>query len=130
MQGMGNSGERQTLVATGRLPANCRALFSVSESIASHRDLSELFHDLAQRLGDVIQFDYLSVRLHDSERNIMRRYVLERSSPVESFDNHELASTKTIHVDVRLLQLQLAVEKFQNAQIASGGIWHRKSNSH
>ncbi len=87
---MGNPGETQEPLAGGRLAAKYQALFGVSESIAFHSDLSELFHDLAQRLGDVLQFDYLSVRLHNPERNVMRRYVLERSSPVEAFDIHEL----------------------------------------
>ncbi len=87
---MGNPGETQGLLAGGQLAAKYQALFGVSESIAFHGDLSELFHDLAQRLGDVLQFDYLSVRLHNPERNVMRRYVLERSSAVEAFDIQEL----------------------------------------
>jgi formate hydrogenlyase transcriptional activator len=66
---MGNSDERQILLATEQLAAKYQALLTVSQSIASHRDLSELFHDLSQRLGHVLQFDYLSLRLHDLERN-------------------------------------------------------------
>ena len=46
-------------------------------------DLSALFRDLAQALRTVLQFDYLSVRLHDPERKVMRIHILERSSPVE-----------------------------------------------
>jgi hypothetical protein len=46
-----------------------QALLEVTESIASHRDLSELFHDLAQPLRNVLHFDYLSVRLNEPERN-------------------------------------------------------------
>jgi formate hydrogenlyase transcriptional activator len=49
-----------------------RALLSVSEAIISNRDLDELFRDLAQRLSSVISFDYVSVLLHDDERNVMR----------------------------------------------------------
>jgi formate hydrogenlyase transcriptional activator len=60
-----------------------QTLLMVTESIASHRDLSELFHDLAQSLRNVVQFDYLSIRLHDPQGNVMRRHILERSSPVE-----------------------------------------------
>jgi formate hydrogenlyase transcriptional activator len=58
-------------------------LLEVTESIASHRDLSDLFHDLAQLLRKILQFDHLSVRLHDPQRNVMRRQNLEASSPVE-----------------------------------------------
>jgi formate hydrogenlyase transcriptional activator len=60
-----------------------QALLEVSESIALHHDLSELFHDLTRSLRMVLQFDYLSVRLHDPEHQVMRIHVLERSSPVE-----------------------------------------------
>jgi formate hydrogenlyase transcriptional activator len=60
-----------------------QTLLEVTESIASHRDLSELFHDLAQALRNVLHFDYLSVRLHDPERNVMRIHILEKSAPGE-----------------------------------------------
>jgi formate hydrogenlyase transcriptional activator len=58
-----------------------QTLLDVTESIASYRDLSELFHHLAQPLRNVLPFDYLSVRLHDSERNVMRIHIVERSAP-------------------------------------------------
>jgi formate hydrogenlyase transcriptional activator len=58
-------------------------LLEVTESIASHRDLSELFHDLAQSLNNVLHFDYLSVRLHDPTRHVMRIHILEKSAPGE-----------------------------------------------
>jgi len=60
-----------------------QTLLEVTESIALHRDLSELFHDLAQSLRNVPQFDHLSVRLHDPQGNVMRRHILQRSSPVD-----------------------------------------------
>jgi len=49
-----------------------RALLAVSEAIISNRDLGELFRDLARRLGSIISFDYVSVLLYDSERDLMR----------------------------------------------------------
>src|SRR5919206_1632917 len=49
-----------------------RALLSVSEAVISNRELEELFRDLAQRLSSVISFDYVSVLLHDDERDLMR----------------------------------------------------------
>ena len=58
-----------------------QTLLQVTESIVSHRDLSELFHDLARPLRNILQFDYLSVRLHDPERNVMRIRILEKSAP-------------------------------------------------
>jgi GAF domain-containing protein len=60
-----------------------QTLLEVTESIVSHRDLSELFHDLAKPLRNVLHFDYLSVRLHDPGRNVMRIHILEKSAPGE-----------------------------------------------
>jgi formate hydrogenlyase transcriptional activator len=59
------------------------ALLEISEAIAAHRDLNELFHDLAQKLRHILRFDYLSVRLHDPQRNVMRIRILEKSAPGE-----------------------------------------------
>lgn len=59
-----------------------RALFAVSNAIASHRDLSALFHELAARLARVVQFDALSVVLHDPATGTMRRHILEANDNV------------------------------------------------
>jgi formate hydrogenlyase transcriptional activator len=53
------------------------ALLEVSEAIAQQRDLPALFHDLAVRLHSVVEFDYLTLILHDPTRNVMRLHVLE-----------------------------------------------------
>ena len=53
-----------------------RLLLEVSESIASHRDLNELFRDLAQRLPRIVPFDYINLVLHDASRHVMRLHLL------------------------------------------------------
>src|SRR2546423_14689000 len=53
------------------------ALLEVSEAIAQQRDLPALFHDLAGRLHSVIDFDFLTLILHDAARNVMRLHILE-----------------------------------------------------
>jgi formate hydrogenlyase transcriptional activator len=53
-----------------------RLLAEVSESIASHPDLNELFRDLAQRIPRIVPFDYISLVLHDPARNVMRLHLL------------------------------------------------------
>src|SRR5246127_1933681 len=68
---------------TDALRDQYQTLLEVTESIVSHRDLSELFHDIAKPLRNVLSFDYLSVRLHDPERNVMRIHILEKSAPGE-----------------------------------------------
>lgn len=58
-----------------------RLLLEVSESIASHRDLSEFFHDLAQRLPRAVKFSYIALIRHDPLRNVMRLHILETPRP-------------------------------------------------
>jgi formate hydrogenlyase transcriptional activator len=54
-----------------------RALLAVSEAIVSHRDVSALFHELADRLHQVVRFDYLGLQLYEAASNTMRTSVLE-----------------------------------------------------
>jgi formate hydrogenlyase transcriptional activator len=54
-----------------------QALLEVSEAIAVHRDLPTLFHDLADRLHRVVNFEYMRLLLHDPDRNVMRLHILE-----------------------------------------------------
>ena len=49
-----------------------QTLLAISEAIVSHRDLSTLFHDLADQLRGVARFDYLSLVLHEDASNTMR----------------------------------------------------------
>src|SRR5689334_8342725 len=67
------------------LSSRSQALLQVTEAIAHHRDLAELFHDLAARLHDVAHFDYLNLVLHDPERQVMRLHLLEalREKPTQ-----------------------------------------------
>src|SRR5436853_2006997 len=59
------------------------ALLEVSEAIAQQRDLPALFHDLAGRLHSVVDFDFLTLVLHEPSRNVMRLHVLETRIPSE-----------------------------------------------
>jgi formate hydrogenlyase transcriptional activator len=56
-------------------------LLEVSESIASHRDLNEMFRDLGERLPRIVPFDYINLLLHDPEREVMRLHVLAAPEP-------------------------------------------------
>src|SRR3984885_9231302 len=61
--------------------AQHQALLEVAEAISQHRDLGELFHELAARLHRVVNFDYLNLILHDPARNVMRLHILESEMP-------------------------------------------------
>ena len=52
-------------------------LLEVSEAIAQQRDLPALFHELAERLHRVIEFDFLTLVLHNPKTNKMRLHILE-----------------------------------------------------
>src|ERR1700739_672686 len=58
-----------------------QALLEVAEAIAQHRDLRELVHELAARLHGVLEFDFLSLILHDSRNNGMKLHILETDQP-------------------------------------------------
>ncbi|HUI75748.1 MAG TPA: sigma 54-interacting transcriptional regulator [Candidatus Acidoferrum sp.] len=65
------------------------ALLEVSEVIAQQRDLPALFHDLAERLHSVIEFDFLTLVLHDPVQNVMRLHILESRVPGEKDTGNE-----------------------------------------
>src|SRR5580658_5845071 len=57
-------------------PGQYQALLEISQSVASHRDLTALFRDLVERLPRVVSFDSLWLVLHDPARNRMRLHLL------------------------------------------------------
>jgi formate hydrogenlyase transcriptional activator len=59
------------------------ALLEVSEAIAQQRDLAALFHDLSVRLHSVVDFDFLTLVLHDPAKNVMRLHILESRHPTD-----------------------------------------------
>ncbi|MGD1105179.1 MAG: hypothetical protein ABSA59_24305 [Terriglobia bacterium] len=61
-------------------PSQHQALLEVTESIATHRDLPALFHDLKERLPRLVNFDTLWLVLHEPTRNVMRVHILETPS--------------------------------------------------
>jgi formate hydrogenlyase transcriptional activator len=56
-------------------------LLEISEAIASHRDLEQLFHDLAPRLHPVVRFDFMNLILYEPARKVMKSHVLETPDP-------------------------------------------------
>src|SRR5574337_584691 len=72
------------------------ALLEVSESIASHRDLSELFRDLARRLHRLVRFDFICLTLPDPTRDSVRLHVLESSLPTQIQSGLELPMEESI----------------------------------
>jgi formate hydrogenlyase transcriptional activator len=67
-------------MATGDLH---RALLGVSEAIVSHRDLTTLFHELADSLHRIVRFEILALVLHEAASNTMRLHILEAAGPIQ-----------------------------------------------
>jgi len=65
------------------------ALLEVSEAIAQQRDLPALFHELSERLHWVVEFDFLTLVLHDPVRNVMRLHILETRIPTDKVAGKE-----------------------------------------
>jgi formate hydrogenlyase transcriptional activator len=65
------------------------ALLEVSEAIAQQRDLPALFHELSERLHWVVEFDFLTLVLHDPLRNVMRLHILETRIPTDKVAGKE-----------------------------------------
>ena len=51
-------------------------LLEVSQAIAAHQSLTALFQDLGRRLHTVLNFNYLSLILHDPVHQVMRLHTL------------------------------------------------------
>jgi formate hydrogenlyase transcriptional activator len=58
-----------------------QTLLEISETIASHRELDQLFKELAPRLHRVVQFDFANLILFDPERQGMKSHLLETPDP-------------------------------------------------
>src|SRR5579863_9469595 len=81
---------------TGASPeAQHQAMLEVAEAISQHRDLGELFHELAERLHRVVNFEYLNLVLHDPARNVMRLHILESEMPRTTRQGTEFEFGKT-----------------------------------
>jgi formate hydrogenlyase transcriptional activator len=52
-------------------------LLGLEKAISSHRNIPDLFRDLACRLQELFKFRDIGVMLHDETSNVMRLYVLE-----------------------------------------------------
>src|ERR1700736_4036773 len=83
MAGPGMSATETALAALELTRRQLEALREVGDAIAQQRDLPALFHDLAVRLHSVVDFDFLTLILHDTARNVMRLHILETEHPTE-----------------------------------------------
>jgi formate hydrogenlyase transcriptional activator len=86
-----------------------RALLEVTKAIAAHRDLHDLFRDLAQRLPQVVQVNFVALSLHDRERNLMKLHTLQANVPADIIGGHEEPVEETPTGSVWLTQQPLII---------------------
>ena len=85
-------------------------LLEVSKSIASHKNLADLFHDLSERLRGLLTFHYLSLVLYEPERNVMRMHVLETTTPTSIHEGDEYTMDESPSALVLETQKPLVVD--------------------
>lgn len=71
------------VAATDEQTRKYLTLLELSKAIASHRQLTQLFHDLACRLQTLFEFSHLGVLLHDRDRDVMKLHLLETCAPTK-----------------------------------------------
>jgi len=81
--------EKNKLTSVDSLVEQNRTLLEVSESIAAHRDLTELFRDLAQCLPRAVHVNFVSLSLHDPARRMMRLHTIQANVPADIVGGHE-----------------------------------------
>ncbi|HET6891194.1 MAG TPA: sigma 54-interacting transcriptional regulator, partial [Pyrinomonadaceae bacterium] len=65
------------IAASGLRREQYLTLLGLAKAISAHRNVSDLFQDLACRLQNLFEFRDIGVMLHDEKTNVMRLYVLE-----------------------------------------------------
>jgi formate hydrogenlyase transcriptional activator len=81
--------DRDSLSPCETVAERYQALLEVAEAISSHRDLHELFRDLARRLPRVVQVNFVSLSLHDPAGNRMRLQTIQANVPADLVGGHE-----------------------------------------
>jgi len=94
--------------------ARYRALLQVSESIASHRDLPELFRSLAMLLHRLVTFDFICLTLPDPARNLVRLHILESSLPSRFEPGFEIPMEENIRQLVWENQQPLVISNLEH----------------
>jgi formate hydrogenlyase transcriptional activator len=69
------------VASTGLAPQQYLTLLELSRAISIHRNLPDLFHDLAGRLQDLFEFRNLGVVLYDKSRDVLRLHILASTEP-------------------------------------------------
>ena len=66
-----------------------QALLEVAQAISAHRDLDELFREIAQRLPRVVRVNFVGLSLYDPMKHMMRLHTVQANVPADLVGGHE-----------------------------------------
>jgi formate hydrogenlyase transcriptional activator len=84
------------ILAAPAIETRFETLVRVSQAIAAHRDLKELFGILADELHGVVQFDLIGVSLRDQASDTFQNYFIDMTSRSELVPEEELTPEETL----------------------------------
>src|ERR1700730_8228309 len=88
------------VVTASPLAVRYETLVRVSQAIAAHGDLKELFGMLANELHRVVQFDFIGVSLRDKNSDTFQNYFIDMTSRSELVPDEELTPEETLTLRV------------------------------
>ena len=83
--------DRSPISPCETLTERYQALLEVAQAISAHRDLDELFRELAQRLPRVVHVNFVDLSLYDSIKKLMRLHTIQANVPADLVGGHEVA---------------------------------------
>lgn len=81
--------DRSPLSPCETLAERYQALLEVAQAISAHRDLDELFREIAQRLPRVVRVNFVGLSLYDPGKNMMRLHTVQANVPADLIGGHE-----------------------------------------
>src|SRR5262250_1982636 len=84
-----NAMDRSPISPCETLVERYQALLKVAQAISAHRDLDELFQEIAQRLPRVVRVNFVGLSLHDPVKNMMRLHTIQANVPADLVGGHE-----------------------------------------
>jgi formate hydrogenlyase transcriptional activator len=88
------------VVTASPLAVRYETLVRVSQAIAAHGDLKELFGMLANELHRVVQFDFIGVSLRDKNSDTFQNYFIDMTSRSELVPDENLTPEETLTLRV------------------------------
>lgn len=87
--------DRPSVSSCETLAERYESLLEVARAICAHRDIHELFRDLAQRLPRVAHVNFVALSLYDPVRHTMRLHSIQANVPADLVGGHEEAVEDT-----------------------------------